>query len=47
MFDTVVLVRPEADSPSLALDVIKDATGCVKPGKALTLDPSTYLVKKA
>lgn len=47
LFDTVVLVRPEADSPSLALDVIKDTTGCVKPGKALTLDPSTYLVKKA
>jgi len=47
LFDTVVLVHPESDSPSLSLDVLKDATGSVKPGKALTLDPSTYLVKKA
>jgi len=47
LFDTIMLVKPETDSPSLALDVLKDATGCVKPGKALTLDPATYLVKKA
>ena len=47
LFDTVVLVQPEGDGQNLSLNVVKDATGCVKPGKALVLDPSTYLVKKA
>lgn len=47
LFDTVVMIRPDADSTDLALDVVKDATGCVKPGQALSLDPATYLVKMA
>jgi len=47
LFDTVVLVQPEGDAPNLSLNVVKDTTGCVKPGKAMALDPSTYLVKKA
>jgi len=46
LFDTVVVIQPEADQPNLSLNVIKDNTGCVKQGKALDLDPSTYLVKK-
>jgi hypothetical protein len=47
LFDTVVLVQPEGDAPNFSLNVVKDTTGCVKPGKAMALDPSTYLVKKA
>ncbi len=46
-FDTVLMIQPEKDQANLSLNVIKDSTGCVKPGKALDLDPSTYLVKKA
>ncbi len=45
LFDTVVTIQPEADKQNLSLNVIKDDTGCVKPGKALDLDPATYLVK--
>ncbi|MEN8135825.1 MAG: hypothetical protein ABFS18_09880 [Thermodesulfobacteriota bacterium] len=44
-FDTVVVIQAEKDQPNLSLDVIKDSTGCVKSGKALDLDPATYLVK--
>lgn len=47
LFDTVVLVQPDGDGQNFSLNVVKDATGCVKPGKAMALDPSTYLVKKA
>lgn len=47
LFDTVVLIQAETGQPNLSLNVIKDTTGCVKPGKALNLDPATYLVKKS
>lgn len=46
-FDTVLMIRPEKGQANLSLNVVKDSTGCVKPGKILDLDPSTYLVKKA
>jgi hypothetical protein len=46
-FDTVLMIQPETGQPNLSLNVIKDSTGCVKSGKALDLDPATYLVKKA
>ncbi len=46
-FDTVILIHAEKGQSNLSLDVIKDSTGCVKAGKALDLDPATYLVKKA
>jgi hypothetical protein len=46
LFDTVIMIQAEKDRPDLSLNVIKDTTGCVQPGKALDLDPSTYLVKK-
>jgi hypothetical protein len=46
LFDTVVVILAESDKPNLSLNVIKDSTGCVKPGKALDLDPATYLVKQ-
>jgi len=45
LFDTVVMIQPETDKPNLSLNVIKDNTGCVKQGKALDLDPATYLVR--
>ena len=45
LFDTVVLIQPETEKVNLSLNVVKDTTGCVKPGKALDLDPATYLVK--
>ena len=45
LFDTVVLIQPETEQLNLSLNVVKDTTGCVKPGKALDLDPATYLVK--
>ncbi len=47
LFDTVVVILPESDKPNLSLNVIKDKSGSVKPGKALDLDPATYLVKQA
>lgn len=47
LFDTVVVIQAETGQPNLSLNVIKDTTGCVKPGQALDLDPATYLVKKA
>jgi len=46
-FDTVVMIQAEKDKPNLSLVVVKDNTGCVKQGKALDLDPSTYLAKEA
>lgn len=46
-FDTVVMIQPEKDQPDLSLVVVKDTTDCVKPGKVLDLDPSTYLAKEA
>ncbi|MCK4838560.1 MAG: hypothetical protein KAS94_07125 [Desulfobulbaceae bacterium] len=45
LFDTVLVIHADKDQPDLSLDVIKDSTGCVKSGKALELDPATYLVK--
>jgi len=47
LFDTVVLIQPEAGTPNLFLNVVKDDTGCVQKGKVLNLDPVTYLVKEA
>ena len=46
-FDTVLMIQPEKGQTNLSLNVVKDSTGCVKPGKVLDLDPSTYLVQKA
>jgi hypothetical protein len=46
-FDTVIVIQAEKDQPHLSLNVIKDVSGGVLPGKALDLDPSTYLVQKA
>lgn len=46
LFDTVVVIQPETDKPNLSLNVVKDATGCMDTGKALDLDPATYLVKR-
>lgn len=47
LFDTVVVIRADSEQPDLSLHVIKDSCGSVKPGKALDLDPATYLVKEA
>ncbi len=47
LFDTVLLLEPEADGSELCLNAIKDTTGSVSPGNVLKLDTTTYLVKEA
>jgi len=44
LFDTVLLIEPEDGGSKLSLNAVKDETGSVKPGKVLSLDPTTYLV---
>ncbi len=47
LFDTIILLKPESEEKSIALDIIKDTTGSTAPGKLLSLDPSTLMIKKA
>ena len=42
LFDTVIMIEPGGEK--LSLNAIKDDTGSVRPGKVLSLDPTTYLV---
>jgi len=45
LFDTAIMVQPEAgDNSKIFLNVLKDSTGCVPPGKSLRLDPTTLVV---
>lgn len=44
LFNTVILLEPEKDA--IYLNIIKDNTGNVKTGKALSLDPSTMMVRE-
>ncbi|MFC1523891.1 hypothetical protein ACFL6N_03785 [Thermodesulfobacteriota bacterium] len=46
LFDTIVLLKPNVEKKSVALDVVKDTTGSTQPGKVLDLDPSTLMIKK-
>ncbi|MBU0730524.1 MAG: hypothetical protein KKE17_12520 [Proteobacteria bacterium] len=47
LFDTVVLLRPEVEKKSVALDVIKDTTGSTdESGRILDLDPSTLMLTR-
>ncbi len=45
LFDTAIMLQPESgDEGKIFLNVLKDATGCVAPGKSLRLDPTTLVV---
>lgn len=45
LFDTVIMLQPESNGESkIFLNILKDATGCVEPGKALRLDPTSMVV---
>lgn len=47
LFDTVILLQPESNGESkIILNIVKDNTGCVAPGKTLSLDPTSLLVKE-
>jgi hypothetical protein len=46
-FDTVVMIKAQKDQANLSLNVIKDSISGLAQGKAMDLDPATYLVKKA
>lgn len=43
LFDTVILIQPDKDE--LALNIVKDETGCAELGISLRLDPSTMVVR--
>ena len=45
LFATVILLKAEQNRENLVLDIVKDDTGCAKPGTRLELDPATMLVK--
>ena len=48
LFDTVILLQPESNGESkIYLNILKDETGCVEPGKTLRLDPTSLLVQGA
>lgn len=45
LFDTAIMLQPEpGDESKIFLNVLKDTTGCVAPGKSLRLDPTTLVV---
>lgn len=45
LFDTVILLHPESgDENKIFLNVLKDTTNRVSPGKSLRLDPTTMVV---
>jgi len=45
LFDTAIMLQPESgDESKIFLNVLKDTTGCVAPGKSLRLDPTTLVV---
>lgn len=45
LFDTVLLINPQADE--MSLDILKCDECTVDPGTTLKLDPSTMLISKA
>jgi len=47
LFDTIILLKPEADEKCIALNLLKDATNEEASGKILNLDPATLLIKEA
>lgn len=45
LFETVILLQAQSDGDSkIFLNVLKDSTGCVEPGKKLRLDPTSMVV---
>ncbi|MGI6656394.1 MAG: AAA family ATPase [Desulfobulbus sp.] len=45
LFDTIILLRPEADS-TIQLDIIRNDGELVQGGRGLRLDPTTMMVKE-
>jgi hypothetical protein len=46
LFDTIILLKPEADEKCIALNLLKDTKGDTATGKILNLDPATLLIKE-
>lgn len=46
LFDTILVLQPEADEKCIALNLLKDAKGSAA-GKILNLDPATLMIKEA
>jgi len=45
LFDTVLMLQPDSQgNGKIFLNIIKDNTGCVEPGKSLRLDPTSMVV---
>jgi len=45
IFDTLLMLQPaDTGEGKIFLKTVKDDTGCVEPGKAMCLDPTTMLV---
>lgn len=44
LFDTIILLQPEAEKKSIALNIIKDDAGAGLSGKSLNLDPATLMI---
>ncbi|MFW8601244.1 hypothetical protein ACOHYD_07160 [Desulfobacterota bacterium M19] len=45
IFDTLLMLQPaDSGEGKIFLKTVKDDTGCVEPGKAMCLDPTTMLV---
>ncbi|MFU8819843.1 MAG: hypothetical protein ACNA74_09000 [Desulfurivibrio sp.] len=46
LFDTVVLLQPGSGTECIDLNIIKDTAGGASGGRALQLDPITFMVKE-
>ena len=44
LFETVILLEPNTENKSVALNIVKDETGTAKSDKNLCLDPATLLI---
>lgn len=45
LFDSVIVLQAQSDGESkIFLNVVKDSTGCIEPGKSLRLDPTSMVV---
>ena len=47
LFDTVLILKAEADEKCIALNLVKDSRSDTATGKILNLDPATLLIKEA
>lgn len=47
LFDTIILLQPKSEEKSIALNIVKDASGVTQEGKSLNLDPATLMIIEA